>query len=172
MLAEWFVEGLLHVATTVPLGTTELLVCHGGLTASNWYRLGRPEDPAAVAAELNAEFRSNPAFALRPGRMLYGETGPPGVAWTEPHDELYSPWIDQDTVPFGQVHGHASLVDWKTGRFYRGVSRKLRNAIEVDHEARHTSIVIGGQPFLGIDTAYGSAATTPPPTPLLLGPAP
>lgn len=167
MMADWFVEGLLKIATTVPAAGVDLLVCHGGLTAANWNRLGRPTEPRAVADQLNAEFRADPAFALRPGRMLYGETGPPGVAWTEPHDELYRPWIDEGTVPFGQVHGHASLIDWRTGRFYRGVARKLRNAIDVDRDARHTSIVIGGQPFHGIDTAYGSSAATPPPTPLV-----
>lgn len=165
-LAEWFVTGRLQIATSISIGETQLFISHGGLTVANWHRLVRPTNPKTAADFLNNEFRADPSFALRPGRMLFGEAGPPGVAWTEPHEELYKPWLEEGLAPFGQVHGHASLVDWRTGKFYRGIPRKLRNAISVDRNARHTSITIGEQPFHGIDTAYGSSAPTPP-TPLI-----
>jgi len=166
-LAQWYIDGRLQIATSVTIGATDLFISHGGLTVSNWKRLGSLTTARSVAEVLNDEFRTEPAFALRPGRMLMGAEGPPGVAWSEPHDELYQPWLAEENAPFGQVHGHASIVNWRSGRFYRGVDRKLRKPMLVDHEARHTSITLGGQPFYGIDTAYGASEATPVPTPLL-----
>lgn len=154
-LAEWFVERRCSVAEARRFRDGEVLITHGGLTFLKWIEIGRPASAHEAAALLNEEFWTNPAAALMPGMMLQGEVGPPGVAWPEPIHELYLPWVEHGTVPFDQVHGHASPFSWNRGRWWPGVPRRLRKLIEVDEEARHTSLTIDGRSFVGVDTANG-----------------
>lgn len=154
-LAEWFVDRQVAVAHSVEIAGSAALVTHGGLTPHKWDEIGRPESAADAAAILNDEFWSDPATALMPGLMLYGEVGPPGVAWPEPVKELYLPWMNHGATPFAQVHGHASPFSWKQGKFWRGVPRRIRKHMTVDTEARHTIVAIGGHDFIGVDTANG-----------------
>lgn len=171
-LAKWFVEGASRIA--YPLHTIEhgpVLVSHGGMSHRRWTDLGEPDDVTGVARALNEEFWHDPASALRPGIMLRGEIGPPGVAWTEPVRELYEPWLVADRVPFAQVHGHASPYNWAMRGFYRGVPRALKKNLTIDTAARHTRLEIGGHAFLGIDTAFGPRDVAPI-VPLILHEAP
>lgn len=156
-LAEWYVQRRCAVAAAAVLDGEPTLITHGGLTPVKWAALGQPTDPHEVAAVLNEEFWTSPAEALMPGAMLRGEPGPPGVAWPEPVQELYLPWLSHGSAPFAQVHGHASPFAWHNGRWWRGVPRRLRNMMTVDSDARHTFCPVGGVEFVGIDTANGPA---------------
>lgn len=156
VLAGWFVDRRCAIAAVVEVDGAELLVTHGGMTVAKWQSLGEPTAPIETAAALNDEFWTNPALALMPGAMLYGEAGPPGVAWSEPINEFYLPWIAHGAPPFGQIHGHASPFNWSGGNWWRGVPRKLRKTMTFDRAARHTFVDIGGAQFVGVDTANGA----------------
>lgn len=154
-LAGWYVERHCAIAVAAHIDGAETLVTHGGLTPTKWRELGEPESATATAALLNEEFWSQPAEALMPGAMLRGETGPPGVAWSEPVHELYLPWLEHGDPPFAQVHGHASPFGWHNGRWWRGVPRRLKSLMTVDVDARHTFCQVGSVTFVGVDTANG-----------------
>lgn len=171
-LAKWFVDGASRIACAVnSIEHGPVLVSHGGMSRQRWADLGEPDQAADAARSLNEQFWHDPENALKPGIMLRGEVGPPGVAWTEPVRELYEPWLAADRVPFAQVHGHASPYSWAMRGFYRGVPRALKKSLTVDSRARHTRLDIGGHAFLGIDTAFGPNDVAPI-VPLILHEAP
>jgi len=161
-LASWFVDGAIAIAHAFE--TTEfgaVLASHGGMSLERWAHFGKPEDPVVASRLLNEEFWNDPASALKPGIMLMGEPGPPGVAWTEPVRELYLPWAEAEWMPFSQVHGHRSAYSWRNGKWFRDVPRRLRKVMVADTEARHTRMTVGTQTFVGIDTAYGARPEAP-----------
>jgi len=167
-MAQWFVDGASRIAVafeTVEAGP--VLVTHGGMSLERWRWLSEPTDPMAAAARLNEQYWNDPAAALKAGAMLRGEPGPPGVAWTEPSRELYEPWASADLVPFAQVHGHATPYSWSHDRWYPGATRRIKKALVIDKERRHTRLALGGRTFFGIDTAFSDRDVTAI-TPLIL----
>lgn len=161
-LAGWFVDGavaIAHALVTAEHGP--VLASHGGMSVERWNHFGQPEQPVNASRLLNEEFWNDPTAALKPGMMLMGEPGPPGVAWTEPVRELYLPWIETGSMPFSQVHGHRSPYSWRGGKWFRDVPRRLRKELEADTAARHTTLDLGTQTFVGIDTAYGAVPDAP-----------
>jgi hypothetical protein len=68
--------------------------------------------------------------------------------------DIYEPWLEfRDFLPFGQIHGHSSIVSFADHRFY--CAEKVRQRASVDWQARHTRVRIGGRPFVGIDPKLG-----------------
>lgn len=160
-LATWLIDGMSRIAFGLDDGTTNTLVTHGGLTVAKWRALGSPTSARDAAQLLNEEFLRDPVAALIPGVMLRGETGPPGVAWSEPIFELYGPWAEHGSPPFEQIHGHASMVDWRSGRPRRGTPRWMRKLLTFDATTRRSEIRIGARSFVGIDTAFGASDIDP-----------
>lgn len=165
-LAQWFVDEAMAIAHAI---TPNLLVSHGGMSRTKWVSIGEPASALDAAGALNAEFFADPASALQAGRMLRGEPGPPGVAWTEPALELYEPWLRHGEPPFSQIHGHASPYHWASGRWYGGVPRRQKKLLRLNPTNRQTELTVGGATFFGVDTAFGEHEPNAVITPLVIG---
>jgi hypothetical protein len=118
----------------------ELLVTHAGLTVDAWRRLGGPVTAATAADLLNT----------RPEDLIRDYGGP---LWAEA-STVYGSWLDStDPVPFGQVHGHSSIVDYRRQAWACPERVRLRST--VDWAARHTVTRLHGQRFAGVDPKHG-----------------
>lgn len=165
-LGAWWDEGFLRPAVAVD-DTTHgpVLVSHGGMTVRSWQALGEPDHLGAVRALADPVHHARHVLAA--GRMAARDADP-GVAWTEPRQELRSPWLVRARVaghiPFSQVHGHAQpLLSPSKGR---RVPPDLRSSTGVDDRG-HVITRVGGRQIIGIDPgANGGRATRP--RPLLL----
>ena len=167
--AGWIEAGRLRLAValdTVEYGPT--LLTHAGLTRQKWVAIGRPEDPAVVAATLNREFANDPPLAFAAGEMLGVKPRlPVGVAWASARELLQS-W-DMEPLPFSQVHGHASPRRWSTGTWAPGLPRRITGRASADPERRHSRFLWpdGGQ-IVCVDPDYGTDAAPVPLDPLML----
>lgn len=166
-LGRWWQEGFLRPAVAVDDTTRgPVLVSHGGMTVRSWQALGEPDHVGAVAAL--ADPAHHPRHVLAAGRMAARDADP-GVAWTEPKQELRSPWLVQarvsGRVPFSQVHGHAQPLLASSGA-RRRVPPELRSSTVVD-DLGHVITRVGERQIVGIDPgATGGRAARP--RPLLL----
>jgi hypothetical protein len=57
-------------------------------------------------------------------------------------------------VPFGQIHGHSTIVSYRHRTWLCG--ERIRQRCTVDWDARHTSTRIGGCRFIGVEPMHGS----------------
>ncbi len=165
-LVDWWDEGFLRPAVAIDddhLGP--VLVSHAGMTVRSWQGLGEPDH--VEAARLLAQPQHHARHVLAAGQMAARDDDP-GVAWTQPHRELRTPWLARgragEPVPFSQVHGHAQpLLPPAQGR---GVPADLRSSTTVDRVG-HVRTRAGGRVIVGIDPgANGGRAARP--RPLLL----
>lgn len=168
-LRRWWAEGAARLA--VALDTVEygpVLVTHAGLTRQKWEALGRPDDPAAAAAALDAELRDAPAVALAGGEAVGVKPRlAVGVTWASPA-ELLGSW-DLEPLPFSQVYGHASPRHWPTGRWRPEVPDRVRAAGRHDDESRHTDFAwADGHHLVCVDPGFGRDEAAVPLTPLAL----
>jgi hypothetical protein len=141
LLRSWWLRERVHIATAVR--TTEgdeLLVTHAGLTFDAWRALGEPVTAATAAELLNT----------RPDELIWGHDGP---LWAESR-QVYESWLGAPVAaPFGQVHGHSSIVDYNHRRWVCGSRISQRST--VDWAARHTVTRISGHQFIGVDPKHG-----------------
>jgi hypothetical protein len=159
-VGSWWEEGFLRPAVAIDddrLGPT--LVSHGGLTLRSWRELGQPDH--VEAARLLTEPGHHARHVLAAGVMAARDDDP-GVAWTEPHRELRSPWLAEGKagrhVPFSQVHGHAQpLLPPSQGR---GVPPDLASSTTVDRLG-HVHTRTGGRRIVGIDPGAGGRPRRP-----------
>jgi calcineurin-like phosphoesterase family protein len=153
-LQRWWEERTARLAIgirTVDLG--DLLVSHGGLTRTLWQVLGQPSLTETVHV-LNSWVGRQADLAFAAGVML-GPGGIAGPVWSDALTELYASWSRAAAVPYGQVHGHSAICDWDAGRLRRDADPWVREAADIDTDARRTRVEIGGRPFIGIDPAFG-----------------
>lgn len=162
-IAEWWDEGWMRPAVAIDddrLGP--VLVSHGGMTVRSWQELGEPDH--VEAARLLARPEHHARHVLAAGQMAARDADP-GVAWTEPHRELRSPWLLRGKealgVPFSQVHGHAQpLLPVSEGR---GVPADLRSSTDVVAATGHVRTRTGGRVIVGIDPGAGGRPRRPKP---------
>jgi hypothetical protein len=157
-LLDWWEKR--RAALAVALRTTEfgdLLVSHGGLTATLWHVLGKPP-LADVAATLNSWVGDRPDLAFAPGALLGARGAFVGPTWADALTELYPSWERAPAVPFGQVHGHSSICTWPSGRLRSQASAATRAAAQIDVVERRTRVDIDDRPFVGIDPTLGTEA--------------
>ncbi len=151
LLRAWWRAGVLQVAAAVRDSEgNDLLVTHAGLTVPAWRELGAPVTATTAADLLN----------LRPEPLIWDgfHTGTySGPLWAEAGSELYEPWMEHHAgggvVPFGQVHGHSSVVGFSHDMWH--CSGRVRQRTSVDRDARHTRVRIGGRTFTGVDPKHG-----------------
>jgi len=141
-LRGWWLRDRLQVAAAVRTADgEELLVTHAGLTPWAWSELDEPVTASTAAALLNP----------RPEPLLWHTDGP---LWTEAPTGLYPGWLESGPpMPFSQVHGHSTIVDWDS-RAWR-CRERIRDRSTVDWEARHTVTRAGGARFIAIDPRHG-----------------
>jgi hypothetical protein len=142
LLRTWWLTDRLRVAAAVRTADgEELLVTHAGLTAAAWRELDGPVTAATAADLLNT----------RPEGLLFHDRGP---LWAEADTHLYPSWLQAaEPVPFGQIHGHSTIVHfgqraWRCGE-------RVRQRSTVDWDARHTFTRIGAARFIGVDPKHG-----------------
>jgi hypothetical protein len=152
LLADWWARGVMRVAAAVRTADgADLLVTHAGLTVECWRQLGEPMTAAAAARSLN----DRPELIWRGDGI--GVDRSAGPLWAESGWELHEPWLEYHNrgglVPFGQVHGHSSLVRY-VDQTWRCPGR-VRQRVRVDWSARRFEVRIGGRTFTGIDPKHG-----------------
>lgn len=153
LLRSWWEAGSMQVAAGIRLAEgDELLLTHAGLTVDAWRALSEPMTVTTAAYLLND--RPEPLIWLGDGFTTDTLAGP---LWAEAGPELCEPWLrfhaEGSFVPFGQVHGHSSIVSF-TDRVWHCPGR-IRQRTAVDWQARHVRVRIGGQRFIGIDPRHG-----------------
>ncbi|GAA3298794.1 metallophosphoesterase [Dactylosporangium vinaceum] len=153
-LRDWWRRERLQVAAAVRTGDgEELLVTHAGLSRWAWGELGEPVTASTAAALLNT----------RPEPVLWHAEGP---LWTEAPTALYPQWLeDGPPMPFSQVHGHSTIIDWDR-RAWR-CRERIRDRSTVDWDARHTVTRAGGARFVAVDPRHGTTGA-PQWSPLIL----
>jgi hypothetical protein len=141
LLHAWWLRDRLRVAAAVRTADgEELLVTHAGLSVDAWRELGEPVTAATGADLLNT----------RPEPLLWGHRGP---LWAEAGSDVYPSWLENGRfMPFTQVHGHSSIVDFDR-RVWR-CGERVRQRSTVDWTARHTFTRAAGGRLIGIDPKH------------------
>lgn len=142
LLQTWWLKDWLRVAAAVRTAEgEEFLVTHAGLTVTAWRELGGPVTATTAADLLNT----------RPEELLWHDRGP---LWAEAGTDLYHSWLHAaEPVPFSQMHGHSTIVDFRRKEWLCGERIGQRSA--VDWEARHTFTRISTSRFIGVDPKHG-----------------
>ncbi|WP_285640878.1 metallophosphoesterase [Lentzea sp. NBRC 102530] len=147
-LREWWADGRMRVAAAVTSGGEEFLVTHAGMTLAVWQELGEPES-AVKAAELLNE---RPEVIWRMG--VHGRDPETGPLWAESGAALHEPWMRYGgIVPFGQIHGHSTVVHFGDRRWT--CDGRTRQRSTVDWQARHVRVRVNGRVFIGVDPGHG-----------------
>jgi hypothetical protein len=153
LLGQWWGQRTMQVAAAVQTADGEdMLITHAGLTVACWQELGEPMTAVSAARLLND--RPEPLL-WRGGSMAVDRSA--GPLWAEAGWELHEPWLEHyhrgGFVPFGQIHGHSSIVDY-TERSWRCPGR-VRQRATVDWAARHVRVRVGGRLIIGVDPKHG-----------------
>lgn len=149
VLREWWAGGRARVAAAIRTSDgDEFLITHAGLTLAGWQQLGEPMSAAQVAESLN----QRPELIWRTGE--HGRDEQAGPLWAESGAALHEPWMAYGgIVPFGQLHGHSTLVRFGD-RSWRATGR-IRQRTSVDWPARHVRVRVNGRVFIGVDPRHG-----------------
>jgi len=141
LLRSWWLRERVRIAAAVRTADgDELLVTHAGLTVDAWRTLGAPVTAATAAELLNT----------RPDELIWAPDGP---LWAESW-QVYESWLTAAVAaPFGQVHGHSSIVDFTARQWMCG--SRIRQRCSVDWLSRHTVTRICGSRFIGVDPRHG-----------------
>ena len=113
-LRRWWATGQMRVAAAVCTDAEDFLVTHAGLTAGFWRDvLAGQSDAERTAAALNGLIGAREEVLFRAGHLLRGRRGnrAAGPIWAAAATELVPSWLP-GTMPFSQVHGHTSIIDW------------------------------------------------------------
>ncbi|AGZ44292.1 metallophosphoesterase [Actinoplanes friuliensis] len=142
LLRSWWLRDRIRVAAALRTADgEEFLLTHAALTVDAWNELGAPVTAGTAADLLNT----------RPEELLRDERGP---LWAEAGSDVYESWLRAGVPPpFGQVHGHSTIVDFPTRTWRCG--ERIRQRSTVDWDARHTVTRIGGARFIGCDPRHG-----------------
>ena len=142
LLRTWWLTERLHVAAAVRAAEgEEFLLTHAGLTVAAWQELGAPVTAMTAADLLNT----------RPEKLLRHDRGP---LWAGAGPDVYESWLHAtEASPFGQIHGHSTIVDFHRRAWLCG--ERIRQRSTVDWEARHTFARISSTRFIGIDPKHG-----------------
>jgi hypothetical protein len=151
-LSRWWDKGQMNVATAVATdGGDEYLLTHAGLTVGAWQSIGEPMTASTAVWRLN----DHPPVIWR-GPETPEQVGA-GPLWAEAGTELHESWMDYYSrggmVPYGQIHGHSSIVDYKSQTWH--VPGRIRQRAAVDWDTRHFRVRVGGRVFIGVDPKHG-----------------
>jgi hypothetical protein len=160
-LRRWWATDQMQVAASVITETEEFLVTHAGVTSDFWRDvLGSPAGAEQAALALNALPGTQDRQLFRPGHMLGGRTGHRAVGpiWAAAATELVPSWLGT-RMPFSQVHGHTSVVDWTTGTV--GATSEIVRRTTADPERKHEIVALDGGRVIGVDPGHGRDARRP-----------
>jgi hypothetical protein len=141
LLHTWWLKEWLRVAAAVRAADgEEFLLTHAGLAVAAWRELGGPVTAGTAADLLNT----------RPEELLWSYEGP---LWAECGPSVYPSWL-QHPMPFSQIHGHSTIVDFAS-RSWR-CEERIRRRATVDWSARHTVTRLSTGRFIGVDPRHGT----------------
>ena len=161
VLRRWWAIGQMQAATAVHAAGESFLVTHAGLTQGFWRRtLGAPATVTEAAAAINSLIGTREDVLFRAGQMLSGRAAEraAGPVWAATAAELVPGWLGT-TLPFSQVHGHASVFDWQH-RQYRA-SEEIARLTSVDEDAKHETVHLDGGRIIGVDPGHGERPRLP-----------
>ncbi|MGI5506199.1 metallophosphoesterase [Lentzea sp. CA-135723] len=148
VLREWWRDGRMRVAAAVTVGGEEFLLTHAGVTLAVWQELGEPGAAVEAAALLN----ERPEVIWRMG--AHGRDPRTGPLWAESGAALHEPWMRYEgIVPFGQIHGHSTVVHFGDQRWT--CDGRIRQRATADWRARHVRVRVNGRMFIGVDPGHG-----------------
>ncbi|GAB2476778.1 metallophosphoesterase family protein [Jatrophihabitans fulvus] len=161
-LAGWWASGAMRPAVALEAAGERLLVTHAGLTSDYWRDvLDAQPDVTLVAAALNSFAGTHDAVLFAAGHMLGGGAPRPeraGPLWAAAATELLPSWL-HTPLPFSQVHGHSSPVDWR--RKQLRADADVARVLGVDLEAAHTEVSLPGGRIVGVDPGHGAKPHRP-----------
>ena len=151
----WWAGGTMRAAAAIHTTDEDFVVTHAGLTEGFWRRaLDRPARASDAARALNSFIGTHEDVLFSAGQMLGG--GQPdftaGPLWAAAGTELVTSW-GSGPLPFSQVHGHASVVDWQRRRLRCDDS--LARRLTIDEDAAHASIAFDRARIVGVDPGHG-----------------
>lgn len=160
LLRQWWADGLLQVAATVPSPQGEMLVTHAGLTQDFWrWDLDAPATAGEAATRLNLMGARRDNAVFRGGVMLTGRReGRAGPVWAGAVRELVPSWQGV-TMPFGQVHGHTSLYVWQQRAWRVHVTEAMRATTRLNMWGCHEAVPLDGRWIVGVDPGHGVLPT-------------
>ncbi|NGY63504.1 metallophosphoesterase [Lentzea sp. NEAU-D13] len=152
-LREWWADGRMQVAAAITANGEEFLLTHAGLTLAAWRQLGEPASAARAAYLLN----ERPELIWYMGAHARDEQA--GPLWAESGAALHEPWMRYEgIVPFGQIHGHSTIVHFGDQRWQ--CDGRIRQRATADWPARHVRVRVGGRLFIGVDPRHGRTGAT------------
>ena len=151
LLKQWYRDKVAFVAHA----EGNFLFTHSGITRTFWEKLGSP----ASAAEAAERIQALPAEeAFKPGTMLARDRtrtwANPGPVWALSTFEVFQSWLYAKVpMPFVQVHGHTSALDWESERWYPAPPEFLEN-VRGDPESRSLLVPVAGSALIGLDPSF------------------
>lgn len=158
LLREWWRRGVLQAAVAFRAAGEEFVVTHAGVTRGFWEEvLGSPPGAFATARAVNAMAGLDDRRLFRAGTLISGLPPDPlaGPVWAAAGQELVAHWLDVP-LPFSQIHGHTTVFDWDSGRWYvDGVARERTVA---DEATKHVTVSLDGGRLIGVDPGHSAQA--------------
>ena len=156
----WWNDGHAVVATTVDTADESFLVTHVGVTAQFWSDvLDGPTTATEAARRINGLATTGASAVFRGGVVQHGTvTSSAGPLWADSAAELVPGWAGR-RMPFSQIHGHSSIVDWRAPHMTSHA--EIHDMVSVDFAAKHETVHLAGGRLIGIDPGHRDIPTKP-----------
>jgi hypothetical protein len=163
MLREWWQSGRMRVAVALRAAddegvTEDFVVTHAGLTEGFWrLALDGPRSAQFAAAAINSFIGTHEDVLFAAGQMLGNGRAnlSAGPVWAAAASELVPSWFQAAVpMPFSQIHGHSTLVNWKRRQLW--CAPEIASAVSVDEEAAQAAVRIPGGRIIGVDPGHGA----------------
>jgi hypothetical protein len=163
-LRSWWADGRMRVAAGAhTVDGEEFLITHAGLTEAFWQAAldGLPT-AAQCAGALNSFIGRHDDVLFAIGHHLGG--GAPnfaaGPVWAGAAGELIPSWQASGApMPFSQIHGHSTVIDWQRRRLYGEAA--VAAVMTFDEVAAHETATLPGGRIIGIDPRHARAPHHP-----------
>lgn len=139
IVQRWWDDRLARIGVVLrKQGERDTLVTHSGLTRGFMQRHGATNAVDAVRV-LNSHVGNASITELEnPGGLVYGlKDLSSDTFWALLGPEVHDSWVGHHP-DFNQVHGHATLVAWATGRYFQDVSEVTRKSTAVNLQDRYS----------------------------------
>lgn len=157
---DWWFDGRMQVAAAISAPGGDWLVTHAGLTRGYWATvLGAPAVAPYASRALNGLIHTEHAPVLFHGGVLIDTdvSTTAGPLWAAAGDELIESWLDEPAdLPFSQIHGHSTVLDWRRQSWRAGP--RVTALAAVDARNRQISVPIGDHVIVGVDPCLGTHA--------------
>ena len=108
-LLNWWNTKQITLSSTLFYNQQELLITHAGLSVGLWKELEKVNNASDMAYVLN-NLSLPGSFLGRDSVFTNGVINiSSDILWAQGPDEIYLPWMKEQIIPFGQIHGHQSL---------------------------------------------------------------